>query len=374
MRKITLILSFFLFLIISCSSEDSPVTPEKPNPEETKPLTATFTQVDVAVYGAKTGSVTITPAGGTPPYTITPLQTELAAGDYTFTIKDSKGLTTTVTAKILQPKATLPESSLLRPAVKNINKNTVASKTKAVTKHLVQSIQYKKSDYKIDETSDYSLTDNLYSDNENTLNTNTPKGDVRNYIYNNAGQLTQIEIQKGPESMGSSGIEFSYEYDSNGNVINNSTPYTYENGLITKVLIDNYLTVYNYDSEQRVTKRTGKLNASTFEYTDTEVKETRYEIIESLGEVANGRVILTKYDKTKAGIYNNEPYYKIATTFSSLLGQTLPNPYLHIIEQSIVDNGITQKTQSFKYFYDAEGYLIKVDDGEFVTIYIYQQI
>lgn len=372
MKKITLILSFFLFLVLSCSSEDTPVTPEKPTPEvEIKPLTATFTQVDVAIYGESTGSVTITPAGGTPPYTITPSQTELVAGDYTFTVKDSKGLTTTVTTKILQPKASLPQSSLLKPAVKNINKSSITSKNKATTKHVVQSIQYKKSNYKIDETADASLTDNLYSSNEDALNTNTQKGDVRTYTYNDAGQLTQIDIQKGPESMGSSGIEFSYEYDSNGNVINKNTPYTYENGLITEVLIDNYLTTYKYDSEQRVTKRTGKLNASTFEYTDTEVKETRYEIIESQ-EVANGRVIITKYDKTKAGIYNNEPYYKIATTFSSLLGQTLPNPYLHIIEQSVVDNGAVQKTQSFKYFYDAEGYLIKVDDGEFVTIYIYQ--
>lgn len=374
MKKITLLLFFFLFLIMSCSSsEDSPVTPILPQPEpEAKPLTATFTQVDVAVYGGNSGSVTIIPAGGTPPYTITPSQTGLAAGDYTFVITDSKGVTTSVTTKILQPKAVIPQSALLKPAVKNINKSNATGKIKETTKRLIQSIEYSRNQYKIDESSDYSAVDNLYSAVENELNSNTPKGDVRTYAYNNAGQLIRIDIEKGPGSLGSSGVEFSYEYDENGNVVNKNTPYTYENGLITEVLIDGYLTTYTYDSQERVTRRTGKLNTSTFEYTDTEVKETRYENIPSQGEVPNGRVILTKYDKTKAGIYNNEPYYKIATTFSTVLGQTLPNPYLHIIEQQIVDNGVAQKSQSFKYFYDTEGYLIKVDDGAVVTIFIYQ--
>lgn len=369
MKKLLLLLS--LITLLSCSSEDSPTVKTDP-PVETKPLNAIFTQIDVLVYGGNSGSVTITPSGGTPPYTITPSQTGLTAGNYTFTITDSKGLTTTINATIKEPKATLPQSGLLKPAVKNINKVTATGKIKETAKHLIQSIQYDKDKYKIDETADYSLTDNLYSSNEDILNANTAKGDVRDYTYDDLGQLKQISILKGPNSLGSSGIEFSYEYDSNGNVINNNTPYTYENGLITKVSFDSYITYYTYDSEGRVTHRTGQLNASMFEYTDNEVKETRFDVIPATGEVPTGRVIVTKYDSTKAGIYNNEPYYKIATTFSSLLGQTIPNPYLHIIEQTMIDNGVAQKTQSYKYFYDTDGYLRKVDDGVYVTIYIYQ--
>lgn len=371
MRKIILLLSFII--IASCSSDEPTKTPVKTEPEViTKPLTATFTKIDVAVYGGNTGSVTFTPAGGTPPYTILPAQTGLKAGKYTFIITDSKGLTVNIPTEITQPKAIIPQSALLKPAVKNINKKSLTGKTSETIKRLSKSIQYDKDKYKIDETADYSLTDNLYSANEDILNANTPKGDVRTYTYNDLGQLIKIDLLKGPNSLGSSGTEFSYEYDNNGNVINNKTPYTYENGLITNVLIDGYSTKYTYDLSGRVIHRTGSMNASAFEYTDTEVKETRYEVIPSQGEVANGRVVITKYDGTKAGIYNNEPYYKIATTFSSLLGQTLPNPYLHVIEQKLVDNGVIQKTQTYKYFYDTDGYLIKVDDGVYVTIYIYE--
>jgi hypothetical protein len=47
--------------------------------------------------------VVITPAGGTPGYTITPAQTGLAAGTYTFTVTDSKGCTATTSVTITQP-------------------------------------------------------------------------------------------------------------------------------------------------------------------------------------------------------------------------------------------------------------------------------
>src|SRR5712664_1094584 len=59
------------------------------------PLTATFTQTPTLCAGAATGTVPITPAGGTAPYTITPAQTGLTAGLHTFTISDFNGCTTT---------------------------------------------------------------------------------------------------------------------------------------------------------------------------------------------------------------------------------------------------------------------------------------
>ncbi|MEO6174604.1 MAG: SprB repeat-containing protein [Flavobacterium circumlabens] len=362
-----LLLFIFLSVLFSCSQDTSPETPAA----EIIPLSATFTQVNVAVYNGNTGSVTIKPTGGTPPYTITPSQTGLTAKNYTFVITDSKGLTTTINATITQPgKPVLPQSSLLKAAIRNINKASVSGKTKVI-KRVIKSVEYEKSKYITDPSSDFSATDNLYSSEEDALNTNTPKGDIRTYSYNASGQLTQISVVRAPGSMGESGIESSYEYDSDGNVVNSNTPYTYENGLITQVSKDGYVTKYTYDTEGRIIHRQGQLNASVFEYTNDEVKETRYEVTGS-GEIPNGRVVITKYDKTKAGIYNNEPYYKIATTFSTLLGQTVPNPYLHIIEQKIIDNGSLSMSQSYKYFYDVDGYLIKVDDGAYVTIYQYE--
>src|SRR5207344_2020061 len=68
-------------------------------------LTATTAITNVACNGGATGSVVITPAGGTAPYTITPAQTGLAAGNYVFTVTDANGCTTTVPVTITQPAA-----------------------------------------------------------------------------------------------------------------------------------------------------------------------------------------------------------------------------------------------------------------------------
>ena len=50
------------------------------------------------------GAVVITPAGGTAPYTITPAQTGLVAGDYLFTVTDANGCTLEVPVTITQPE------------------------------------------------------------------------------------------------------------------------------------------------------------------------------------------------------------------------------------------------------------------------------
>jgi hypothetical protein len=67
------------------------------------PITTTQAVTNVTCNGASNGSVVITPAGGTPGYTITPAQTGLAAGTYTFTVTDSKGCTATTSVTITQP-------------------------------------------------------------------------------------------------------------------------------------------------------------------------------------------------------------------------------------------------------------------------------
>ena len=60
---------------------------------------------NVLCNGASTGSVVITPSGGVVPYTITPATTGLAAGSYTFTVKDANNCTITVPVTITQPAA-----------------------------------------------------------------------------------------------------------------------------------------------------------------------------------------------------------------------------------------------------------------------------
>src|SRR6185295_18220481 len=58
---------------------------------------------NVSCNGGSNGSVVITPSGGTSPYTITPSQTGLAAGSYSFTVTDTKGCNITVPVTITQP-------------------------------------------------------------------------------------------------------------------------------------------------------------------------------------------------------------------------------------------------------------------------------
>ena len=67
-------------------------------------LTATATAGIIACNGGTT-DVTVTPAGGTAPYTISPSSIGLIAGTYTFTITDFNNCTTTANVTITQPDA-----------------------------------------------------------------------------------------------------------------------------------------------------------------------------------------------------------------------------------------------------------------------------
>ena len=68
-------------------------------------ITATTAITNVLCNGASTGSVVITPSGGVSPYTITPVQTGLAAGSYNFTVKDANNCTLIVPVTITEPAA-----------------------------------------------------------------------------------------------------------------------------------------------------------------------------------------------------------------------------------------------------------------------------
>lgn len=74
-------------------------------------LSATNTSVNETCNGGSTGSITVTPAGGTTAYTYAwtpsggtgPTASTLAAGAFTCTVTDANGCTTTSTATITQP-------------------------------------------------------------------------------------------------------------------------------------------------------------------------------------------------------------------------------------------------------------------------------
>ncbi|WP_396169939.1 beta strand repeat-containing protein, partial [Flavobacterium sp.] len=67
-------------------------------------LTATATSDSISCNGGTT-DVTVTPTGGTAPYTISPSTVGLTAGTYTFTITDFNNCTTTADVTITQPDA-----------------------------------------------------------------------------------------------------------------------------------------------------------------------------------------------------------------------------------------------------------------------------
>lgn len=93
--------------------------------EPALPLTATLTDfTDVECLGSATGSVVITPSGGTAPYTISPAQNGLVAGNYTFTVTDAKLCTTTIDAVISPPDPIIISSTLVNIP---INTSTILS-------------------------------------------------------------------------------------------------------------------------------------------------------------------------------------------------------------------------------------------------------
>uniref|UniRef100_UPI0024943FFA HYR domain-containing protein n=1 Tax=Seonamhaeicola maritimus TaxID=2591822 RepID=UPI0024943FFA len=95
-------------------------------------LSATGVQASaVSCFGFSDGSATITPAGGTAGYTITPAQTGLAAGVHTFTVEDANGCTTTVDVTITQPAVLSASASQNSPVVCNGESNGSATVTPA---------------------------------------------------------------------------------------------------------------------------------------------------------------------------------------------------------------------------------------------------
>jgi hypothetical protein len=89
------------------------------NPQPPTPTASITAQTNVLCFGGSNGSATVTATGGTPGYTYSwntvPIQTGATAtgltpGTYIVTVSDANGCTTTATAIITQPSATLAAS------------------------------------------------------------------------------------------------------------------------------------------------------------------------------------------------------------------------------------------------------------------------
>jgi hypothetical protein len=80
---------------------------------EPTPIAAQATPTDALCNGSNSGSASVNAAGGTSPYTYSwsggggtgATANNLAAGNYTVTLTDANGCTTTATATVLQPAA-----------------------------------------------------------------------------------------------------------------------------------------------------------------------------------------------------------------------------------------------------------------------------
>ena len=64
-------------------------------------------QTNISCFGGNNGSVSIMPSGGVGPYAISPIQTNLTAGNYTFIVTDNDGCEASVTTEILEPSSSI---------------------------------------------------------------------------------------------------------------------------------------------------------------------------------------------------------------------------------------------------------------------------
>lgn len=111
----------------TCSVSSSGVITQGPQ------FTFTNQKQDVTCNGASTGSVTLTPAGGTPPYSYTwnpagtnaPNQQNLPAGNYQFTISDSYNCQQTGSETVSQPTALVATTSSTNVTCNGANNGTI---------------------------------------------------------------------------------------------------------------------------------------------------------------------------------------------------------------------------------------------------------
>ena len=108
-----------------CTHEDSILVTEG------LPVTATISSTNISCYGANSGSITVTPTGGTGSYNYTWLPnistgataSNLAPGNYSITVSDGNSCSTIVSATITQPAAALSVRAIVTPTTCNNSNN-----------------------------------------------------------------------------------------------------------------------------------------------------------------------------------------------------------------------------------------------------------
>lgn len=298
------------------------------------------------------------------------------------------------------PNTTIPSQIIKKPAVVNIaNKNLtgkgIRSKTNATKKRLIKTITFTSSTVfdktyktKLSITEYLALpTDNIYDPTEELLNLNTKVYDERTYTYNTSNQLEKITInnvafpgyngtlayspiifeylQTGASvqitKYQDKGAVLIYEYNSIGQIIkakelDGTLRYTFEyddnNNILSKYL---YMT-----SSSSMSK---PIMHYTYSYYPNNTYVKNWLEVNPDGSEKKTSSVTYNYDKNIAGVYNNEPIYKV------LMDNEQGLAYLHI----------TSNTSGWKpkYFYDLDGYLIKYDkagqsNADDITLFIYE--
>ncbi|WP_367752483.1 hypothetical protein [Flavobacterium sp. WC2430] len=279
---------------------------------------------------------------------------------------------------IAPPVAVIPVSSLMKPAVVNIKGQSSTGRI-AATKRLVKTITFtfqswSDSNYKTKFTdAEYKAlpTDNLYDPTEEALNVETKKFDERTYSYNSSGNLEQITINNianpGYNNTPAyapiifsyletgarvqitryqdAGAVLVYEYNSIGQIIKardlyGALKYTFEydeaNNIISKYL---YYTSPDGNPKPQM--------HYTYSYFPNNTYIKNWISVDADGVEKTTSSVTYSYNKNIAGVYNNEAVYKV------LMDNQEGLSYLHITTNS---NGSNPK-----YFYDADGYLMKYD-------------
>jgi len=112
----------------NCSKTISNITVSQP----ASVLSLSASQINVDCYGNATGSIDLTPSGGTSPYTynwgnsITSQdRTLLSSGTYTVTVTDTNGCTANLTKTITQPAALTISASVTKASCPGINDGAI---------------------------------------------------------------------------------------------------------------------------------------------------------------------------------------------------------------------------------------------------------
>jgi hypothetical protein len=295
-----------------------------------------------------------------------------------------------------ETKPTTPASSLMKPAVVNIKTSvtTKTARTNVVTKRLVKTITFTSTSindriYKTKFTAaEYAAlpTDNLYDPSEELLNVDTKKYDERIYTYNSNENLERITINNiaYPGYNGTAAYApITFEYTTSGTLVqiakyqDKGAVLTYEYNSIGQIIkafdVDGTLKyTFDYDESNNIISKYLYMNTPNgikpqMHYTYTYFADNTYAknwiSVNTDGTETKTSTVTYSYDKGVPGVYKNEAIYKI------LMDNEQGLSYLHI-----TSNSAGYKP---KYFYDADGYLMKYDssggsEANYITLFIYE--